>query len=132
MTQRGGNAETNLGRMGPVPVPVPVPVPFAGPAAPQPFPWSSQPPVKSRRTLGDRVSDALDHLILGLVTVPLSPWVVMERRRRRIDRRSGRGAETDRAIEAAMQRLRVLLQPPAAQPGSGAPPDDPARGPRHH
>ena len=129
MTQPGGNAETNPGRMGPVPGPLAGPAP----AAPQPFPWTSQPPVRSRRTFGDRVSDALDHLVLGLVMVPLSPWVVMERRRRRIDRRSGRGTETDRAIEAAMQRLRVLLQPPDAKPGPGAPHDDPgAAGPRHH
>ena len=133
MTQRGGDADRDLGRIGPVPVSAPLAASGPGsPALPQPLPWSSQPPVKSRRSFADRVSDALDHLVLGLVMVPLSPWVVLERRRRRIDRRSGRGAETDRAIEAAMQRLRVLLQPPGPQTGSAAPRDDPeARGPRH-
>jgi hypothetical protein len=69
------------------------------------------PPLTGRphRTAAEWLSDALNEAIVWLVMLPVLPWVLLERRRRRLERMTERGARAERALQASIRRLKSTL-----------------------
>jgi hypothetical protein len=54
-------------------------------------------------------ADALNEAIVWLAVIPFLPWVLLERRRRRLDRQTDDGARAERALQASLRRLKASL-----------------------
>jgi len=63
----------------------------------------------SHRAAGRRFADALNEAIVWLVVLPLLPWVLFERRRRRLERLTEHGSRAERALDASLRRLKASL-----------------------
>ena len=55
-------------------------------------------------------STALHEAIVWLVVLPFLPWVLLERRRRRLEGQTEQGARRERALNASLRRLKALLR----------------------
>jgi hypothetical protein len=84
------------------------------PSAGGPVLTSSLPTVPTEspadRAAGRWLVDPLYEAIVWLVVLPLLPWVLYERARRRLERNTEAGARRRRATEAAVRRLKSTLQ----------------------
>jgi hypothetical protein len=63
----------------------------------------------SAHTAARWFADALNEMIVWLVVVPFLPWVLLERRRRGLERQTEDGARAERALQASLRRLKASL-----------------------